>query len=365
VRPSSWRRISEEFANRIECGELLPGSRIESEQDLATRLGVSRHTAHLALQELQRLGLVVRQRRWGTVVANRSRASFRRVAYLVDFAGSRFQAEIMMHIEHALEDGARLVVSTSKNDPEREAENLLKLRHEVDGIVCYPADGDVNAGVFRDLADSGYPLVLVDRAPRGCEDLVVLTDNAAASEMAVRHLIDQGHRRIAFFGGTSDQAQSVRERYYGYRAAVQDLGYATRPYERWIPLSLDDYSEATFQAVSDAFTAMRCLPEPPTAAFCVQDRLAIGLIEACANQGCEIGTSFGIASFNDYGPMFFRQHWRLDRILQQVDQISLVAVERLYSLMRGEGIAPGPVRIPAQFSPAEDPARALSSLALN
>ncbi|HEY0868166.1 MAG TPA: substrate-binding domain-containing protein [Fimbriimonas sp.] len=350
----AWREIANDIAGRIENGELVPGERISSEEEIASSLQVSRHTAHRALNELQKLGLVTRQRRWGTVVADRTRTKKRQIAYLVDFAVSRFEADVMMHIEHALPDGDRLVVSTSKNDPEREAENLEKLRNEVDGIICYPADGDANAEAFRRLADSGYPLVLVDRAPRGCEDLVVLTDNQTASATAVRHLIAQGHRRIAFYGSNNDQAQSVRERYLGYREAVLGLGYPTRQYERWIPLALDEYSEATFQSVSDAFTAMRCLKEPPTAAFCVQDRLAVGLIEACSQHRLEIGVDFGIATYNDYGPMFLRQHWHIDRIVQQVDQISLTAVARLNALMQGEKPGPGPVRIPAQFVLSEE-----------
>lgn len=350
---TTWKNIADSIAARIESGELLPGARIEAEDEIALQLAVSRHTAHRAIAELQRLGLVTRQRRWGTVVADRANKK-RSIAYLVDFTSSRFESEVMMHIEQALPDGERFVVSTSKNDPEREAESLYKLQQEADGIICYPADGDANSEAFLKVAESGYPLVLVDRAPRGCEHLCVLTDNVPASEQAVRHLMRRGHHRIAFFGTNNDEAESIRERYQGYRSAVADLEYLTRPYERWIMQSLDDYAESTFQAVSDALIAMQMLPEPPTAAFCVQDRLAIGLIEACNQLNLEIGVEFGIATFNDYGPMFLRNHRRIERVLQQIDLIGINAVQRLYSLIRGEVPEPGPLRIPALFCPANE-----------
>lgn len=353
VQKMTWRKIADELSDRIASGELAPGTRIESEEDMAVRLGVSRHTAHRALHELQREGLVVRQRRWGTVVAHRKASEKKRIAYLADFTSNRFQAEIMMHIEHALEDGTRLVVATSKNDPEREAEHLASLRDEVDGIICYPAEGDANAQAFLDMAASGYPLVLVDRAPRGCEDLVVLTDNVQASQHAVADLVARGHQRIAFFGNNNDRAQSNRERFLGYRAAVEPLGYSTRPYERWIPVDLGGNSESMVQAISDAFVAMRALPEPPTGAFCVQDWLAVGLLEACAAHGLDVGVDFGVATYNDFGPTFFRQPWRLDRVAQMIESISVTSVERLRSLMRGEAINRGPVRVPAKFHPAE------------
>lgn len=358
----TWRRIAEDISSRIDSGELTPGSRIESEEDMAARLGVSRHTAHRALHELQRQGLLNRQRRWGTVVADRTKSvEKKRIAYLADFTKNRFQADIMMHIEHALEDGTRLVVATSKNDPEREAENLLSLRDEVDGIICYPAEGDVNAPTFKALAESGYPLVLVDRAPRGCEELVVLTDNVQASQHAVGDLIARGHRRIAFFGNNNAAAQSNRERFMGYRAAVESLDYTTRPYERWIPVDLGGNSESMVQAIADAFIAMRSLDEPPTAAFCVQDWLAVGLLEACAAHELEVGVDFGIATYNDFGATFFRHPGRLDRVVQQTEDISVTAVERLRALMAGEKVVSGPVRVPAKFYSAQDSKEILAS----
>lgn len=358
----SWRKIADEISRKIESGEYAPGSRLESEEELAARVGVSRHTAHRALHELQRQGLVVRQRRWGTVVADRTaEPSKGRIAYLVDWTGNLFQSEVITDIEHALESGTRLVVATSRNDHEREAENLVNLQDEVDGIICYPCDGDTNAGLFLEIANSGYPLVLIDRAPRGCEDFVVLTDNVAASQEAVGDLIQRGHQRIAFFGTNNPSAQSIRERFMGYRSAVDSLGYATKPYERWIPIHLDMNDESLVQSVTDALVAMRCLKEPPTAAFCAQDWLAIALMDACASLGLEVGVDFGIATYNDFGDAFFRQPWRLDRVVQQMDLVSQVAVERLHSLMRGEAIPRGPVRVPAKFIPAESARTVLSS----
>jgi len=350
----SWQKIADEISGRIASGEFRPGTRLESEEELAARLGVSRHSAHRALHELQRQGLVVRQRRWGTVVADRTIEPAKgRIAYLVDWTGNLFQSAVISDIEHALDDGIRLVVATSRNDHEREAEHLTKLQHEVDGIICYPCDGDANAGVFQEVAESGYPLVLIDRAPRGCEDFVVLTDNVAASKDAVSDLIQRGHQRIAFFGTNNPSAQSIRERFLGYRAGVGELGYATKPYERWIPIHLDLNDESVVQSVTDALVAMRCLNEPPTAAFCAQDWLAAALLEACGQLGLEVGVDFGIATYNDFGDTFFRQPWRLDRVVQQMDMVSRCAVDRLNSLMRGERIPRGPVRVPAKFLPAE------------
>ncbi|RYG29823.1 LacI family transcriptional regulator, partial [bacterium] len=238
---------------------------------------------------------------------------------------------------------------------------LSTLPEDVDGIICYPVDGDANSQAFLDLANSGYPLVLLDRAPRGCEHLVVQTDNFRASELAVTDLMDRGHRRIAFFGSSNDRAQSVRERFLGYRKTVESLDYDTRAYERWIPLLLEESSELMYQTISDGFAVMRGLPEPPTAAFCIQDRLASGVLDACQTYGLEVGIDFGVATFNDFGPSFFRYPQRIDRVVQRMEEVSETAISRLRALIRGEDPGAGPVRIDAQFFPAEDPRKILTS----
>lgn len=359
----TWQMIADEFAEKIEGGELVPGTRIESEESLSVRLNVPRHVAHRALDELHRKGLVVRQRRWGTVVADRRPPiGNRKVAYVFDIAANRFQTDIVSHLVHALEDGPRLMVVTSRNDPYREAQLLSNLRNEVDGIICYPADGDENTQMFLDMANDGYPLVLIDRAPRGCEELAVMTDNIEASERAVADLIARGHKRIAFFGSSNDKALSVRERYVGYRNAIDELGFASRIYERWVPLLLEANSELMFQTISDGFAVMRTLAEPPTAAFCVQDRLASILMDSCMTHGLEVGVDFGIATFNDFGPGYFAQPWRIDRVVQRMEQVSEIAVHRLYALMHGEKVSKGPIRVSADFIPAEDTRSILTSL---
>ncbi len=363
VQKATWKKIADEIEARIKCGELAPGDRVETEEALAARLKVSRHTAHRALHELQSQGLISRQRRWGSVVSDPTTRKSNRIAYIVDFANVRFQGDLMMHIEHALGGEDRLVVSTSKGDAEREAENLRRLAEEVDGIICYPADGDSNAALFNELSDAGYPLVLIDRAPRGCEHLVVLTDNLEASRNAVGELVNRGHRRIAFFGSNNDHAQSVRERYLGYKSAVATVDHPGKCLERWIPLALDQDPETMFQAVIDALVAMRVSGEPPTAAFCVHDRLAMGINEACKQLGLQIGRDFEVATFNDYGHMFLRHHWRFHRIIQQMDLMSVSAVNRLNALMHGESIDRGPLRIPAQFIHSQETGSLSSSSA--
>ncbi|MBS1705206.1 MAG: LacI family DNA-binding transcriptional regulator [Armatimonadetes bacterium] len=350
MRKPAWRVIADEIAGKIASGKLQPGARIEPETEIAERLGVSRHTAHRAIHELQRQGLVARQRRWGTVVAERPILRKQRIGYLADFTTNLFQAHLLSHIESNLKQGDRLLVATSLNDSELEAEHLRELQSEVDGLIVYPAEGDGNARIFKEIRESHFPLVLIDRAPRGCEDMVVLTDNVGAAQRAVDLLVTQGHTKIAFFGNNSDKALSNRERHQGYERAVPQLDPKL---ERWIHVNLSENAESMYQAVSDALVAMMARDVRPTAAFCSQDWLARALILACNDENIEVGKDFAIATYNDFGETFFRFPKRIHRVIQRVDRISELAVERLYRLIGNEPVEAGPIRVEAGLVPAE------------
>lgn len=216
----------------------------------------------------------------------------------------------------------------------------------MDGLIVYPAEGDENATIFKEIQASGFPLVLIDRAPRGCEEMVVLTDNIAASREATKLLLDQGCNHVAFFGTNSDKAMSIRERHLGFEAAV---GTIDQRYERWIHMNLDENADSMYQAVSDALIAMRARDPQLNGAFCTQDWLARALILACQNEGIEVGSQFHIATYNDFGETFFRHPRRLIRIEQQVEEISRRAVERLYELQAGTEVLPGPIRVEARL----------------
>ena len=100
--PGSWRGIAEELRRQIEYGTLLEGARLPSEDVLAIEWGVNRHTAHRALHELQRSDHLIRQRRWGTVVAPRKRRRLNRIGFLVAIGYGSFVGELMRTVERSL-----------------------------------------------------------------------------------------------------------------------------------------------------------------------------------------------------------------------------------------------------------------------
>jgi LacI family transcriptional regulator len=179
-------------------------------------------------------------------------------------------------LTRAVEDAARLhdcvVLIGSSNDSlarEREVVSAFCARR-VDGLIVVPV-----AGSHRFLKDQqalGVKVVCVDRPAENLAADTVLVDNRRGAYQAVRHLINQGHRRIGYLGDRDD-IWAVRERYSGFNDAFADIGLV--PDAALIRHGLRSRLEAAAAA-----EAMMGLPVPPTALFASNDLVTMGTVDA-------------------------------------------------------------------------------------
>ena len=355
---NGWKEIAEELGRRIAEGELVPGQRLESGEAIAAEWGVSRHTAHRAVEELQRQELVVRQRRWGTVVAEPKPAAARRVALMVDrFAPAvNFPpAEMLRGIQEGLGEKTELVVIDAGSDPAVEARRLADLSG-VDGLIIVPTAAPQNTPRLQRLVDAGLPVVVLDRMPEGLRADAVATDNAGATLAAVHALEARGHRRIGFFSYHKPGFSSVRERHAAYVSALEEVGlHDHAPYERWFARELDDDTPRLFQAVADSLHALVHGPEAITALFCVQDVFAAATLEASVRLGLDLP----LATFNDWPTVMLRTPPGTLRIVQRTREIGLRAAQLLLDRIGGEASGPRFVRVAAELD-VPGPARPIA-----
>lgn len=356
-----WKTIADDIARRISEGSLAPGHRLPPGEEIATQWGVSRHTAHRAIEELQRQGLVIRQRRWGTVVAGPAARSTGRVALMVDrFAPAvNFPpAEMLRGMQDGLGEDAQLLVIDSRSDPEVEARRLANLSGEVDGLILVPTADPRNTARIQRLVDGGLPLVVLDRIPEGLRADAVTSDNERATLDALHVLEERGHRRIGFFSFHKPDFSSVRERHAAYVAALEEVGLKDHaPYERWFARELDGDTTRLFQAVKDALLALTYGPEPITALFCVQDVFAAAALEAQVSLGKELP----LATFNDWPSVMLRTPPTTLRITQRAHDIGFSAAKLLLDRIHGDRSEPRLVRVAAELI-VPGPARSQTAL---
>jgi len=120
----------------------------------------------------------------------------------------------------------------------------------------------------------GTPLVFLDRTPRDIDADTVVLDNHGGVTAAVRHLVERGHRRIAFVGDLS-RLPTHLERVAAYEQALAEAGIAEadrRAYAR------DGAHDA--EAAEAEVRALLDLAEPPTALITANNRITTGALRA-------------------------------------------------------------------------------------
>ena len=130
-----------------------------------------------------------------------------------------------VEVSRAVEDvayanGLRVMLCNADEDPEKESFYLEMMRDEnVAGVILSPTLPRLTN--YRQ-ADFPFPVVLVDRCESDTDADAVVLDNVDAAQRLVRHLIDAGHRRIAFFYGAA--SATGRQRLQGYQEALTSAG---------------------------------------------------------------------------------------------------------------------------------------------
>lgn len=251
-------------------------------------------------------------------------------------------ARVVMGIEEkAHELGYEVILGQSLNMAEREQAVIRRmLARRVDGLFITPVYRmDPTAAIYEELVKRGTPTVLLGHRAPFCESFVnVETDDIAASAAATQHLLDLGHRRIAFFAGPASAPPS-QERLEGYRRTLRDAGI--EPDDRLV-FSAGSTIEEGEKA------ALQMLEEHPgaTAVQAVNDLVAIGAGNVFLGQGLRIPQDLSLVG---YGNVLVSEYFRvpLSTIRQPKLRLGAAAMDSMMKLLGGT--RPPTKRLPAEM----------------
>ncbi len=144
------------------------------------------------------------------------------IGIVVPEIGLSFFAEIIEAVEQeARSRGLQCFLCQTHSRPEFLEKDVTVLReYRVDGILIVPASERAAPQVYRTLLQQKFPFVIADVKIAGLDAPFVGNDNHLASQLATRHLLELGHRRIAFINGYPENPSS-KERLAGYRKALK------------------------------------------------------------------------------------------------------------------------------------------------
>src|SRR4051794_831555 len=254
-----------------------------SVKDVARAAGVSLGTVSNVLNRPDRVSDATRRRvedamlRLG-FVRNESARQLRAgrshtLAYVMLDATNPFFTDVAQGIESVAElADLSLFTCNSDNRADRELAYLSRLEEQrVQGVLITPVDPE--APILTEMVRRGTPIVIVDRTRQDDGHCSVAVDDVLGGALAVQHLLDLGHRRIAFVGGPTSIGQ-VRERLQGARRALEQADVSDGDL---VHVETDAMTVAEGRAAGERIAGLAAASRP-TAAVCANDLLALGLL---------------------------------------------------------------------------------------
>jgi DNA-binding LacI/PurR family transcriptional regulator len=213
------------------------------------------------------------------------------IGLLIPDLANPFFAEVSRSIEdRGHELGFSLVICSTDNDPEKEAQYISVLQKKrVDGIIL--ATGIQNDGTLKELIKRNVSIALIARDMPSLTVNTVLVDDFMGGYLAAKHLVSFGHRKIAVIAEDLE-VMSSSERVRGYRCSLEEAG-----------IEVDDnlICISDFTVEGGKLLTGKLLDSliPPTAIFACNDLLAIGAIQAARERGLLLPEDLSVVGFDN------------------------------------------------------------------
>lgn len=271
-------------------------------QDVARAAGVSQATVSLVLNGVA--GVRVSNQTRERVIDVASRLGYRRTARLRadervgsaigliidDVAASPFAVPLLEGAREAAWTHRCIVsIVSTRNDPALESAT-------VQSMLSLPVIGIVYTTLITRQATppslpTDLPLVLLNCYDEDGAFSSAVPDDAGGARALTNALLAAGHSRIGHIAG-EPWLDAGRDRLAGYRSALEERGIA---FDQRLVESLGSAVSAGYDGTHNLLD----LPDPPTAIFCFNDRMAIGALEAARGRGLHVPNDFSIVGFDN------------------------------------------------------------------
>jgi LacI family transcriptional regulator len=320
-------------------------------RDLARHLNLSTSTVSRALADHRDISEATKERvrlaarelayRPNQLAAALRRGHSKTVGVIVPHIKGYFFPAVLNGIERiATREGFNVMMCQSNEDLRREQQNIeTMLAAQVEGIlVSVSATTFAEVSHFELVRRQGVPLVFFDRAPELPQAMAVVLDDFQGAFQAVRHLIEQGCRRLMHLAGPQ-HLNTSRNRFLGYRAALEAHGL---PFDESFVYDLPALThEAGRQGMLELLQAEPTL-DGVFAAYAIP---SVGALEVLREQQRRVPQDVAFACFSNE-PFTTMLQPQLTVVDQRAEQMGETAVRLFLQLLkRGPEYTPPPLML--------------------
>ncbi|WNH12665.1 LacI family DNA-binding transcriptional regulator [Thalassobellus suaedae] len=215
------------------------------------------------------------------------------VGVMIPRANSHFFSSVVEKIENVLsKEGYNIIITQSNESFTRESKNIESLLlTQVDGIIASMANETKTLEHFEKIKSNGIPLIMFDRGEDALDVDYIGIDDYKSSFKIVKHLKNQGCKRIAHIGGHS-HTRIYKNRIAGYKDAL--LKYK-------LPIAEELISESTLY-IEDGRKIMKQLlelPERPDAVYAASDFAAMGALQVMEENNIRVPEDIALVGFSN------------------------------------------------------------------
>ena len=296
---AKYQEVIDWISECISSGELAPGDKIPSENDICEKFGISRQTARHAIGNLVGSGILVSLRGSGTYVADEraDREGKNSIAVITTYVDSYIFPKTIQGIEKKLSElGYNTQISFTGNTVDKERRILEEIlnRDDVAGIIIEPTKSALpnpNLKFYRQLAERNIPVMFINSYYPELDMPHVSLNDKECAYRAVKKLIEAGHEEIACVTKLDDG--QGRGRYAGYLKAIREAGQKVD--ENHV-LWLDSVDARKMKTVKDRVLGRvgDC-----TAVFAYNDQVATEVISILKKAGKKVPDDVSVISMDD------------------------------------------------------------------
>ena len=285
----------------IENGELGPGERLYSENELAERFNISRHTVRQAVGELVNENWLSRIQGSGTFVnqtigVKKEKSGI--IGVITTYLDDYIFPGIIKGIDNILShQGYSIILGQTNNKLEKEAVCLKNMfSRNVDGFIIEPTKSALpnpNSQYYEEMKRRNLPCIFINGYYPGHEGSYVIEDDETGGYLAAKHLFKLGHERLAGIFKVDDM--QGHGRYSGFVRAHREEG-------RSIPedaITWYTTEDAPLLFTREGAGAMLSRIRKCTGLICYNDQIAFKTIDILNNDGLNVPEDISIVSFDD------------------------------------------------------------------
>ncbi len=241
----------------------------------------------------------------------------KRVGIIVSDLTNPFYPHLIGPLHDELErHGYRMLVFTERSDSEVSIEQLVD--GSLDGLVLLTSN--LGSTLPAELHRRQLPFVFLNRETGNGNGDAAVADNELGGRMAAERLVELGHRRIAGVFGPRDTSTG-RQRELGFRTALANAGIGLLP-------ELTRHGPFDFETGHRAMHELLAVAPRPTAVFCGNDVIAIGVLNAAAAARIEVPHELSVIGFDDI-PMAAWESFQLTTISHDLNAMATAAARLL------------------------------------